>query len=189
MRRGAVVIVAVALLFGACGGKSKSSAGGTTTTTGHTTTSSVATTSVTEPTAYANAGDYVNGRHIGLIKAVNADHTVDVDVVQFLTGQAAIDAYRQDTGDTSGTPDDDYYVRNQNKLVRHLSLAADAVFRVQSLGQDGTTATSPDQGKSVTFADFIGFWSGSHHDQAVSTMFWITLTDGKVVTVEEQFVP
>ena len=181
-----VAVFAVAALTGCSSGKDKPKTGGETFVTGQATTTSAAAGSV-EPTAYVESGDYTNGRHIGNIKTVTTAG-IDIDIVRFLTGDAAITAYHEDTG-SNEPPDNDYYVRNQNPLVRHLPLADDAVFRVQSLGQDNVNATNPNEGKQVSRSQFVGYWSGSHHEQAINTLFWITLEDGTVTAVEEQFVP
>ena len=178
MRRGVILLVAMTLLVGACDSKSKSTSTTTTTGTTTTTTADTATTAAPAlPTAYVDSGDYVNGRHIGVIKSVGAgNHTIDIDVEQFLTG------------DASGTPDNDYYIVNQSKLVRHLTVADSAALRLQTLAQDAPLATSPDKGKSIDWPAFAQLWT-THANAATNTLFWITLQGGVVVSVEEQFVP
>jgi hypothetical protein len=183
----AVAVFALAVLTGCSSDKSKRPGYDPSATNAPTTSTTTIASGSVEPTAYIESGDYTNGRHIGLIKTA-ANGSIDVDVVQFLTGDAAVAAYQQDTG-SKEPPDNDYYVRNQNSLIRHLTLADDAVFRVQALGQDNVNATNPDAGKKVSRDEFVGFWSGSHHEQAINTLFWITLKDGTVTAVEEQFVP
>jgi hypothetical protein len=185
MRRLAVIAFALTLVACSNNDTPKSSADSSTSSVSTTLTTASGT---VDPTVYVESGDYVNGRHIGLIRSVTtSDRSIDIDIVQFLTGDAAIAAYKQDTG-ASEPPDNDYYVRNQNKLVRHLTLSADAAFRVQTLAAGNVTATSPDQGTPVTLDTFAGYWD-TKHEQAINTMFWITLKDSKVVSVEEQFVP
>jgi hypothetical protein len=176
-----------ATVFAACSDDKPSTAAATTSTAVVTSTTTTSTVGV-DPSAYVESGDYVNGRHIGLIKSVGAStHTIDIDIVQFLTGDAALTAYREDSGDASGSPDNDYYVRNQNTQVRHLVVADSAALRVQSLGEYND-ASSPDKGKTVTWSTFADYWT-SKHGEAVVSLFWITLRGSTVVAVEQQFVP
>jgi hypothetical protein len=179
-----IAVVAAVLVLSGCSDDDPKTEASPTTAGEKTTTTDVAVT----PTDYVESGDYVNGRHIGLIQSADAaTHTIDIDIVQFLSGDAAIKAYREDTGDTSGTPDNDYYVRNQSKQIRHLEAIDSAVLRVQSLGEF-YDASSPDKGKSVTWPTFADYWT-SKHGEAVVSLFWVTLREGYVVAVEQQFVP
>ena len=57
-----------------------------------------------------------DGQHAVRIDAVG-EHTLTVDVIQWLSGKEADDAYAEETGDTSGVPND-YFIRNSSTESR-----------------------------------------------------------------------
>lgn len=181
----AALVALSMVLFGACS-DDKPSTSSTTTTTGATATPTTA----FVVHGYVDQGDYVNGRHIALVTGVDtAKRTITIDVEQFLTGDAAIKAYKEDGGDQE-SPDNDYYIRNQSKQLRTFPVAVQPTIRLQSLGsENGPVPTSPDKGQAVTFADFAGYFSGDTAGAARATLFWVTLENGEAKRIEEQFVP
>jgi hypothetical protein len=176
-------------LTSACGNDDTSKDSATTTSSTAATTSQP-TTSVAQPTSYVDSGDYVNGRHIAFVTAIDTPkRTITVDVAQFLTGDAATKAYDEDEH-TTGPPDNDYYVRNQSKQLRTFAVATSPAIHLQSLGsENGAVPSEPDKGRAVTFSDFAGYFSGDTAGAAKATLFWITLEGGVATRVEEQFVP
>src|SRR5690606_9602937 len=66
-----------------------------------------------------------DGLHPARLRTVDAaGRTVTVDVVQFLTGDAAASAAAEDGGEVP--PPNDYWVRNENDLLRTLPVSEDA---------------------------------------------------------------
>lgn len=178
MRRVAVIAFAVTALVACSSGKDTPKTGGETFTSERTTT----TAATNGPTTYAEFGDYVNGRHIAFVKTFD-QASIGFDVVQFLTGDAAIKAYDEDTG-SNEPPDNDYYVRNQNPLVRTLPLADAAVIRVNTAG--GYEPTNTADGHEVNRSTFESYFKAGTLQHAY---FWLTIKDGTVTAIEEQFVP
>ncbi len=90
--------------------------------------------------------------------------TASVDVVQWLVGQAAADAYEAETGDDGGPPND-YYVLNENPRLREVSIDDDAVVRLVRLSEDGSADVS--NGTLAELPDYLvaGF---------SSTIWWFT---------------
>src|SRR5688572_11617641 len=73
------------------------------------------------PSASASRTDLKDGKHPGYLKSLDTTKlTLVVDVVQFLTGEAAEKAAKED-----GKEAFDYYIRNQNPLLRTLPIAPD----------------------------------------------------------------
>lgn len=144
------------------------------------------TTIVTDPQGYVDQGDYSFGRHIGKITAIDVTHdTFTIDVMQFLTGDAATAAYQEDTGE-AGPPENDYYVRNQNKQLRTFSVVGDVDIRVNNSG--GFPPADPGEGHKVDWATFGTYFTGDPAP-AQHGYFWITLEGGLVTEIAEQFVP
>lgn len=186
-----IIVALAAVVLAACSDDAKT--GAPSEATAATTTTTVHATSTTEfagvePGAYKEYGDYVDGRHIGYVVRVDATRRIlDIDVAQFLTGDAATKAYQAESG-LDDTPPNDYYVKNQNPMTRRFPLEDDAVFRVNNLGMYPPSA--PNTGHKIDFAQFTTYFESSeHHEQAFHTLFWITIKGGRLVSVEEQFVP
>jgi hypothetical protein len=183
MRTRCVAAVAAALLVvvGAC---AKDDNRGATTTTSATAAATTSTSQPASPQAYVDSGDYVTGLHIAYVTSLNSDDKkIVIDVAQFLIGDAAVTAYKQDRG---AQLDGDYYVRNQNKQSRTFALADTAEFRVNNLG--GYEPSDPNNGHALSFGEFLALYN-SKPGQAKQTLFWISLEAGIVTRVEEQYVP
>jgi len=106
-------------------------------------------------------------------------HTITVDPMAFLTGQAAKDAYKADhPGAKEDAPPNDYYIKNTTKDHNVLPLAANAVVKLVHVG--GTDHTSP---VKVPQSSLVGYQSLSNRP------FQISGLDGKVTAVTETFVP
>ncbi|WBO82847.1 hypothetical protein [Hymenobacter yonginensis] len=117
----------------------------------------------------------------------NGQYYVDVDYVQFLSGEAAVAAARRKgdaavdvvNGDTVYSVFNDYYVLNDNPQVRTLRLAPAATFTFWRAGENGlerVPATpaklQADVPKVLTLSPFI-----------------IETENGVVVKADEQYVP
>lgn len=117
------------------------------------------------------------------IKQINADSTIEVDMIDFLQGDAAIEAARKNgeaipdvsaKGDTTYSVANDYYIVNDSKEITKLSLDKNLVLDVYNEDMDGkkADATLEFVKKHLKFGVFI-----------------LHLKDGKVVKIEEQFIP
>jgi len=98
-----------------------------------------------------------------------------VDVIQFLTGEAAKQASVAD-GNGDDVPND-YYIRNVNPRLRTLALAADA---------NVTVLDAVDPARSVR-ADVPALANLVSHSPV--TPYWLTVSGGRVVKVEQQYLP
>lgn len=119
------------------------------------------------------------------MRSVGGTPHLTVDYVLFLTGQEASDAAAAH-GDESPPPND-YYVVNDNPRLREFPLADDATVHV-AVNPDGTSA--PD-GRAMPLADWLAAMSASSTDPGgvTSGVFWLTITDGVITELWQQFVP
>ena len=130
-----------------------------------------------------------DGKHYGEIKAVAVDpDSVTFDVEEYLTGQAATDAAVADGVIKPGeSMPDDVYVRNTNKATTTLAVAPSVEVRI--LGLDGGAPTM----KPVSFAEFAKRFKGNIAPRALGSLkefgYWVTLTNGQVTAIEEQYHP
>jgi hypothetical protein len=102
---------------------------------------------------------------------------VSFDLACWFSGPAAEQAAAED-GEESPPPND-YYVRNVNAMVRAVPVAAVAEVSWLPNTGDPTTATTVDYATWLAQRDSRDFQPG----------VWLTVTDGSVTFIEEQFVP
>ena len=132
------------------------------------------------PTAAALPTDLGDGRHYARLTAFDrAKRTLTVDVVQFLTGEEAERAARED-----GEEAFDYYVRNQNPRLRTLTVAANFPVVTNTLTASESGSSSKDV--VITHAKLAAFLAKGEAQQRV---FWFDLKGGVVVRLQEQYLP
>jgi hypothetical protein len=130
-----------------------------------------------------------NGRHFGYVRSVDpAAGTMEFDLAYYLSGEEADRAYQEATGDTGHVPND-HFVVNDNPLLRTLTLAPDVHLRLLDWNHccetffDGDLslfAQAIEQQADVTGGDLI--YRGL-------SQWWITVENGLVTQIEEQYSP
>jgi hypothetical protein len=119
-----------------------------------------------------------DGRHAARITTVDTEgRTVTVDVIQFLTGKAAIKAASA-AGEESPPPND-YFIVNDNPKLRTLPVRADFVTVNTLMAQETGSST---KSTVITFEDFAQL-------DTRYAVFWVTVRDGRVTNISEQFIP
>jgi hypothetical protein len=127
----------------------------------------------------AEPTDMANGRHPVVVRHVNVDgREITFDLVQYFTGDAATKAAAED-GEESPPPND-YYVRNVNPRLRTLAVTPGARLSLTrlTLNQGGGNAAANVEVDLATIRS-----RGSDH------LFWATVQGGRIVALEEQYVP
>ena len=170
----AVLVVTLAVGLAACG--SDEPAPGAAQPTGGTTAPAQPTTAATPAGQPSEPTDMENGRHPVVVKQVDAaGRTVTFDLVQWFEGDAATKAAAED-GEESPPPND-YYIRNVNPRLRTLPVTSDAHLTLTgvTLGPGGADTTEVDLATVAA--------KGRNH------LFWATVQGGRIVALEEQYVP
>ncbi len=177
---------ATAVLVTACSGGSSPGASSSNASSGPVTSGSTSSaptsSSVPSSTTSATSSQAVlaDGRHPAYLTDVDAAHRrITVDVVQFFTGEAASRAAEQDGADEVPPPND-YWIRNVSKRLRTLPIAADARITTNVLTDDVTGSATQDH--AVTLADLDELPYPDH-------LFWVTVREGTVTRLAEQFLP
>lgn len=115
----------------------------------------------------------------------NSIGTIVADYAQFLTGKAAADAAAK-AGDESPPPND-YYIVNANPQLRTLKVAPNATVRLTT-NPDGTADPAGYESTYEAWANH--FAAPSDENEPIRRAgYWLTLENGIVVAVAEQFVP
>jgi hypothetical protein len=131
---------------------------------------------VAEPTT-----DLEDGRYAARITDVDpAARTVTVDVVQLFLGKDAARAAAEDHA-AEVPPPNDVWIRNQSSRLRTLSVAPAARITVNVHGAD-------ESGSSVKDTS-ISFDKLAQVRDLASGVFWLTVKDGVVTRVAEQYLP
>jgi ABC-type glycerol-3-phosphate transport system substrate-binding protein len=172
VRRLAILATSVFVLAG-CGGEDESSPATSGTTTG--------TTTQARPAA----------EQFGYIRSVSTAGpaaTLAFDDAEFLTGEEAQRAAEEDGEIPPGEPiPNDYYIRNPDKTTQTLPVATDAKI---------TARRCPlcRKGRPGDLEDFLGSFMKTGQTFAdpyrgAESQYWLTIEDGAVVAIDEQYLP
>jgi hypothetical protein len=123
--------------------------------------------------------DLADGRHPAFLRRIDgAGHTITIDAVQFFDGKAAVTAATEDGQDNRV----DFYIRNANPGLRTLAVARGAVLLVNLLEPDpvnvGRLLSVPWQ-RFAAYNKVLGSY----------TVVWMTVTNGRVTRLEQQYIP
>jgi hypothetical protein len=165
------------LVLAGCGGGEEDGspeASGTTTTTQATTT--------TRSTPNEQFG------YIRSVSTAGPSATLAFDEADFLTGEEAERAAEEDGVIKPGEPvPNDYYIRNPDKSTQTLPIATDAKITARrcSLCRNG---------KPGNLEDFLASFMKTGQTYAdpyrgAEAQYWLTIEDGTVVAIDEQYVP
>lgn len=185
------VAAVVGLVLSACasqGGESTTTTDATTTTTSPTTTTTSPTTSTTGGTVDTNdlasgsgckpgtEDSLPDGEWYGFFADLDAEQ-IEFDLACWFTGDAAVKAAEED-GEESPPPND-YYVRNVNETVRSLTVSDSATVEYLANGGDPNSVTT------TSYAE----WHVEWEIDGFSPGYWITVQDGEVTEIVQQYVP
>ena len=179
MTRLALVAVFLLVLAG-CGGEGDDgSPEGSGTTTNQT--------STTPPVTTGGSSNEQFG-YIRSVSTAGPAATLAFDEAEFLTGDEAQNAAEDDGVVEPGEPvPNDYYISNPDKTTRTLPIATDAKITARrcSLCRNGRPGNLDDFLASFmktgqTYADPY---------RGAESLYWLTIEDGTVVAIDEQYVP
>lgn len=107
-----------------------------------------------------------------------------VDYAQMLTGRAAAAAAAA-AGDESPPPND-YYIVNENPRLRTFPVKSELMVRMAS-----STEGARPEGYDMPFAEWYDAYSGmsGSFPGIRNVPYWVTVSEGIVVKLEEQFLP
>jgi hypothetical protein len=131
-----------------------------------------------------------DGETFGFIYAVDvAKRTITFDVGSFVEGDRAEEIARSDGEIEKGEElDNDYYIRNRVNYARTLRLASDARLRVVGDPPDLVDGDLDDFAAAFDDDEVQPFGDGPSY-RGKQGSYWVTLDDGEVVRIEEQYVP
>lgn len=180
--RAGIAVLLIAVFASACGDDDSPESSSASTQSPAPTTSSTPTAPETSSSPEPSTSPALeDGRHPAHITAADADaSTITIDVVQWFTGDAASEAAEED-GAPEVPPPNDYWIRNENPLLRTLAVAADASITTNTLTAEESGSST--ENVSIDLEKLASFPDIEH------ALFWITVDDGVVTKIHEQFLP
>jgi hypothetical protein len=147
-----------------------------------------------EPEPEAQSDSLEDGRHAVYLTDIDTSApTLEFDLIQWLTDHAAdeyVEAHPDEYAGIYAEDEEeygypyDYLVVNENPRLRTLPVAADAQTRVLQTDDDQYSA------HDIPFAELPDYFS--RHDMQFEnrisySVFWLTVHDGEIVALDEQF--
>jgi hypothetical protein len=122
-----------------------------------------------------------DGTHHGYVSKVDvAKRTLVLDKAELLTGEAARKAYQKENPGSTDGPPNDYFLVNDNPLVRTLPVGAGVTVAVIDVGKGDSVTPS-----KSTFAKLPAFLAVKEN----STLFKLTVKGGKVTALKSVYLP
>jgi hypothetical protein len=129
-----------------------------------------------------------DGRHFGYVRSVDADAgTIEFDLAYFLSGEEANAAY-QAAGGTGPVPND-HFVVNDNPMLRTLTLAPDVRLRLLDWNHCCETFFEGDLSLFGQAIEEQGDVTDGDLIYRGQSQWWITVDNGFVTEIEEQYSP
>jgi hypothetical protein len=128
-----------------------------------------------------------DGRHFTFLSSIDTGDptTITFDLAYFYTGEEAAEVAAE-RGDESPPPND-YYIVNDNPKLRTVPVAADAELRILDWANccEGFITGSIEELAAAMEAGDDPY-GGTYR---YTSPFWLTVEDGQVVLIEEQYLP
>jgi hypothetical protein len=128
------------------------------------------------------------GKSFGIIKSVDAANgTLVFDLEQFFSGDAANVAAREDgVIGPDESVDNDYYIRNVNPKLRTVPIGSDLEIVLIKWSNCCEHTFSPNL---ATFAKAFPGPGPSDDYRGPASPYWLTVENGVIVKIEEQYLP
>jgi hypothetical protein len=132
-----------------------------------------------------------DGRHLVFLEGVAPDgSTITADLGIWFSGEEANQAATED-GQSDVPVPNDYYIRNLDPGTIDVSVAPAVAVTSAWWAYEQTQSLEP---VPVPYADWVAFFVGgadsaSPRDNLRFDPWWVTVEDGSVVALDEQYIP
>jgi hypothetical protein len=185
-----IIAIVGVLLVGGCTAKAASQSSDAIASPSASSTSSTSSATPATSTSNRRSSDPApaDGRHpVYLTRLDLSRRTVTFDLIMFLTGKQAEEAWKKAHPEDPEGPPNDYMIVNDNQLLRTLPIAAQAQVTVADSGADKMVNVP------IALADLPKHLEKQQPvagDRRLSyAPYWLTVGHGQVIRIEEQFVP
>lgn len=137
---------------------------------------------VVAPSPSADPDAVEDGRYAAYIRKVDTSgRVVTFDRIEFLTGEAAVKAWREaNPGSTESGPDNDYFIVNDNPKLSTMRVAPDAEIIIYDWDDAGGDQARWPLEKVPNVISADPGWGRP---------MWLTVKGGLIIRIDEQFIP
>ncbi|MFA5872167.1 MAG: hypothetical protein WC858_05645 [Parcubacteria group bacterium] len=131
-------------------------------------------------------------RQIGYIKKVYAKggkNYLNIDYIQWLSGDAAEKAMREDGACPKAGECvvlNDYYIRNVNALIRTFEISPEAQITMQTYDVE---ATGQIQSQTINLAQFGQIWISNQKLSLREVPYIVEIQNQQIIKINEQYIP
>ncbi|MFC3803189.1 hypothetical protein [Cohnella sp. GCM10012308] len=129
--------------------------------------------------------------YISKITSMDGVTYVTVDYIQFLQGAEADRVFRQQEPDAGmDEAPDGYYILNEEKKTYTLPVASDVQVLMQIYNRSGSWDDADIvENEPISIAKLRSLFSGDNQELMENFPYYITVADGKIVRIVQQFIP
>jgi hypothetical protein len=179
-------LAAIVIAAPACAGSDGESAPSTPAATGSPTGATASEASPTTSASPTPAAELEDGRHFGYIDSIDPDASqIRFDLAYLLTGDEANQAAAE-RGKETPVPND-YFIVNDNPKLRTLPVAAAVVLDLVDWKECCEKRFAGDPARFET--NFTAESPPSGRYRGRFSAYWLTVEDGLVTRIEEQYLP
>lgn len=137
------------------------------------------------------SSEYTQTVYINQLTSNASGNEVTVEPIEWYQGEAARQAFQahEQEPDMDGPPDD-YYIVNNHKPLETYTISPDAVVLMQIYDRTGNLEDMDiNSNESITLAKFDQIFADKEHLDLSNFPYHITIKDGKVVSIVQQYIP
>jgi len=112
---------------------------------------------------------------------------VTIDIIEWFQGERAVNAYRKDHPKSAAPLPDGYYIRNRVVKWDTLAVSDTAQFVMQTYSHDSDGNFRPNE--RVGFDQIAQLFSETKQQQYRHIPFWIVISQGRILSIAEQYIP
>lgn len=110
-----------------------------------------------------------------------------IDIIEWLQGEEAGYAYKKDHPESTAPLPNGYYIRNRVVRWDTLAIADTAQFVMQTYSHDGDGDFRHNE--RIDFDRIARLFSKTKQAQYRRIPFWIVISEGRIVSIAEQYIP
>ncbi len=112
---------------------------------------------------------------------------VTIDIIEWLQGGEAVNAYKKDHPESTAPLPDGYYIRDRVVRWDTLAIVDTAQFMMQTYSHDSDGNFR--RNERINFDQIARLLSETKQDQYRHIPFWIVISQGRILSIAEQYIP
>ena len=112
---------------------------------------------------------------------------VTIDTIEWFQNEKAVRAYKEDHPGSKAPLPNGYYIRNRVVTWDTLAIADTAQFVMQTYSHDSDGDFR--RSERIDFDSIARLFSETKQDQYRHIPFWIVISQGRILSIAEQYIP